>query len=348
MIAYISKNLKKLSGLLCLMMIFTLTSCTYDYFRDENNFRLFVPQIVDGSESIERFYVAFHTEDGRHAITREITFPFDDDDLMKEGILRFKLPPDQNYHMTCFADYTPGAITVGELFEESNKAKILDTSEDNLYSRSENVYQSHTSHPRSLFTTVTAFPIGHPDSQIPDTADMDPGKQYKGEIILSFIGLPSMITRVDAYYSGLASAYHFDGTFRRYTDGDRIRGSYDLGARSGVASDAETRDPINPSAGTDFVRSTRAATLSPNPVPLELEVHLFDASGNRIGVLPFTQADFDRLAPEKKPVGSDGNPVGTLVLGPQETIKFTFKDFTIINIELVGWGDVIPGGTTPM
>jgi hypothetical protein len=348
MIAYSNKHIKKLSGLLCLMMIFTLTSCTYDYFRDENNFRLYVPQIVDGQESIERFYVAFHAEDGSHAITREITAPFDDDDKMKEGILRFKLPPGRNYHMTCFADYTPGSISVGDSFEESNKAKDLDMSEDNLYSRSENVYHSHTTHPRSLFGTVTAFPIGHPESQIPDTANMDPDKQYKGEIVLSFLDLPSMITRVDAYYGGLASSYYFDGTFRQYTPEDRIRGSYDLGARSGVSGNVETHDPINPSAGTDFVRSTRAATRLPSPVPLELELHLYDALGNSVGVIPFTQADFDNLAPDKKPVDANGDPLTSLVLGPRETMKFTFKDFTIISIELAGWGDVIPGPTTPM
>ncbi len=346
----------KLSGL-CLM-ISVLSSCTYDYFQDENNFLLYVPQVKD--QTITRFYVAFHSEDGTHVLTREITAPFfdpsryNDVEKLKEGILRFKLPPGRNYTISCFADYAPGSISVGNPFGESSQTKTLDTSEENVYVRSENVYESRTTHPRSLFLTATAYPIGHPDSQKPVEANIDETRFFKGDVILSFIDLPDFVSRIDTYYSGLSTAYHFDGTFRNFSYGDRIRGSYDR-ASNQAGNVVETDDPINPSAGTYFGMdagsrspSSRAGVLSPTPVPLELEIQLYDDFGNMVGVIPFTQADFENLSDDKKPVDENGNPVTSLVLESQESIKFTFKGFTVIKIEVAGWGGVSQGGTTPM
>ncbi len=342
------KYIKALSGL-CLTVL-VLLSCTNDYFVDENNFRLYVPQIQDGS--IHNFYVAFHNESGSHVLTREITAPFDKDDMMKQGILRFKLPPGKNYHISCFADYTPGSISIGDIYDESRKAKELDLSERNDNTGDNNVYCSRTSTPRSVFTTATVYPIGHPNAKMPFEVNIDETRLFKGNVILSFIDLPAElnVSRIDTYYSGLSTAYHFDGTFRTYTTADRIRGSYSASDNL-EGSTVNVTDIINPSAGTEFGLlggSTRGAIRPVNPMPLELTTHLYDAEGNNVGTLFFTKEDFDRLADDKKPVDKEGTPASSLVLRPQETLKFTFKGFTVISIELVGWGDINHGTTTPM
>lgn len=333
------KHIKELLGL-CLI-IFALTSCTYDYFGDENNFRLYVPQIEDGS--IRNFYVAFHTEDGGgHTITRELTAPFDHDELMQQGILRFKLPPGKRYTISCFADYTPGSITIGNEYAESYKTK-------HTVDATSSVYAVRNSTPRSAFSSALAYPIGHPDALVAHEVSIDETGLFKGRVILSFIELPAEISRVDMYCYGLSTAYHVDGSFRRFAPEDCILGSY-ICAEHTRAATTEFSTFINPSAGTEFggASPTRAGVRAPTPVSLELRIHLYDAGGNVIGVIPFTESDFHNLAPEKKPVDKDGATVSDLVLRSQETIKFTFKGFTLIKIDLVGWGDIIPGGTTPM
>ncbi len=338
------------------LAVLAFGSCTYDYFKDETNFLLYVPQIKNEA-SIENFYVAIHAEDGTHIITREITAPFDKDDKMSEGILRFKLPPGKNYNVSCFADYTPGSITIGDHRAETFKTKELDESEDNIYADNGNVYQSRSNNPLSLFTTATVYPVGHLASQKPLEVNLDKTRHFKGNVILSFIDLPEEISRIDTYYSGLATAYHIDGTFRTFTDTDLIRGSY-ITSDHFEGNTITLNDMLSPSAGTSFgsventgevsADGTRGGVMAPAPRPLELEIRLYDAAGNSYGAIYFNQADFEYMADEKKPRDKDGNPVTSLELRSQETIKFTFKDFTVLSIELSGWGDIIPGTVTPM
>ncbi len=354
--------LKVLSGLFPVM--FSLMSCTYDYFVDENNFRLYVPQIEDGS--IQSLYVAFHAEDGGHVITREVTAPFDRDDLMKQGILRFKLPPGRNYHVSCFADYAPASITAGNPFDESYKAK---TPADESVARNpqDHVYLSRTTDPRSLFMMATAYPMGHPDSRTVVTANIENSRRFKGKVVLSFKDLPPMVTRIDTYYGGLATGYYFDGTFRHATDTDRIMGSYNV-ADYRQGNIVTITDIINPSAGTDFGRPTTTLSASTatgsalaatrvvpppanfpsTPAPVELEVVFFDVHGSAIGTITFTEEDFNNLDDSKKPQDENGVTRSSLVLRSQETVKFEFSGFTILGVDLKPWDDIIVGPVTPM
>lgn len=337
---------KVLSGL-CLM-IFASGGCTYDYFVDENNFTLYVPQIEEGT--IQNFYVAFHSSDGKHTITREVSAPFDQNDKMKQGLLRFKLPVGPTYTVSCFAQYTPASVTVGNAYDESAKLKELDLSGGNYYAGSGNVYISRSTRPRSLFLAATPFPVGHPDSKIALEADIDETREFKGRVILTFEDLPSSVTRIDTYYSGLSTKHQFDGTFRNSTDSDRIRGSYTIASGTVSGNTVSFSDILHPSVGTRFGAESRGPStpLPSTPTPLELELHLYDARGNNVGIIPFTEDDFNALPDNKKPQDENGNPVTSLVLETQKTIRFHFKGFTVIGIELLGWGDIIVGPTTDM
>lgn len=331
------------------LMIFTMTiiSCTYDYFEDENNFRLYVPQIESGE--IMNFYVALHDASGRHVLTREISAPFDKDELMKQGILRFKLPYGENYKISCFADYAIDAATPGKPYTESCLKKTLVDGA--------NIYASRTTNPRSFLSTATVYPIGHPDAAIAKVVNIDQNQCYKGKVIVNFKELPAFVSRVDIYYKGLATKFNFDGTFDRFTPNDQILVSFNTAdyAAGNIVSFA---DIINPSAGVSPFgamgplqpRTTRTSSV-PTGEPLELEMRLFDAAGTNVGTIPFTDDDFQRLKaddPTNAPTDADGNPVDHLVLEPQNSIIFTFKGFTIISIEIKGWGDIIGGGSTPM
>lgn len=335
--------IKVLSGL-CLM-IFVGSSCTSDYFKDENNFRLYVPQIEDGS--IQNFYVAFHSESGAHAITKQFSAPFDKDDMMKEGILRFKLKPGP-YKISCFADSAPGTITTGHQFDDSYKYKEEIDVEHHIYT-SHNVNNT-----RAIFTGATVYPIGHPMTKDAVEVNIDDNQCYKGTVVLTFKDLPAGmgISQIEAHYNGLATLYNFDGSFYQFTDVDDVMSSFNT-ADFTSGSDVVFSNLINPSAGTAFgvvpgTRGTRAGVAPLSPAPLELNINLLNATGDVVGNIPFTQADFNAMAAADKPVDQNGNPVPSLVLNPRATIKFTFKGFSVFKIEITNWGDIVEGETTPM
>lgn len=331
---------------LCLI-IFTMTSCTYDYFADENNFRLYVPQIESGE--ITNFYIAMHDASGRHVLTREISAPFDKDELMKQGILRFKMPYGKNYTVSCFANYATEATTPGSPYTDSYLKKTLVDGT--------NIYSSRTTNPRSFLSTATVYPIGHPEAAIAKVVNIDQNQCYKGQVIVNFKELPTFVSRIDIYYKGLATRYNFDGTFDRFTPDDQILVSFNT-ADYTSGNMVTFTDIINPSAGVNPFgtmgplqpRATRASA-APSGEPLELEMRLFDVAGTSVGTIPFADDDFQRLKtddPANVPTDADGNPVDHLVLEPQKRIIFTFKGFTMISIEIKGWGDIIGGGSTPM
>jgi hypothetical protein len=323
------------------LMLFVAGSCTYDYFEDETNFRLYVPQIERGE--IGRFYVSFHRLDGRdagaHVITREVSAPFDENESLRAGILKFKLPPGR-YEISTFADYGDGLITVGEPFASSSKSvAIYDGG-----SRGGNVYTVSDTQPRALFLRNTqVYPIGHPDSETQVEANIDETCRFKGRIFCRFIDLPETITGVEITYGGLATHYDFDGVFRRFSDEDVIFRNHPL-ANAWVDGDAVVSDRVYPSAGLDH--SPQDVTRVGVGEQVALQIAFYNGA-NRRGTAYFTSADLATITdPGALPTDENGDPVTELVLSPRGELYFTFKDFTVISISLEPWDDINTGGVT--
>lgn len=76
-----------------ILLLYSLASCTYDYFVDENNLWIYVPQVKEGT--IRDFYIAFHDEAGSHMRSSHIYAPFNKNELTLDGTLRFKLKPGE-------------------------------------------------------------------------------------------------------------------------------------------------------------------------------------------------------------------------------------------------------------
>lgn len=325
-----------LLGLYLMIFAMTMTSCTYDYFEDENNFRLYVPQIERGE--IENFHIAFHDASGRHVLTREINAPFNKDELMKQGILRFKLPCGENYTISCFANYDIQASTPGQHYTDSYLKKTLIDGT--------NVYYSRTTNPRSFLSTATVYPIGHPEASIARVVNIDEKQCYKGKVTVNFKDLPAIVARVDIYYKGLATKYIFNGTFDRFSPNDRILASFNTADYTSENIVSFT-DIINPSVGVGQFGAMEPlqpfiptkAPYVPSGEPVELEMRLFDAMGSDAGSFSFTTDDFQRLKaedPSKVPTAADGSELDHLVLEPQKTIIFTFKGFLVVSVEIKG------------
>ena len=333
----------KRTGIIYLVAIMVLTgfytSCTYDYFVDETNFEIYVPQIEDGT--IDNFYVAIHDEHGNHLVTKFFEAPFTQNERIKQGLIRFKLPPTMA-SISCFANYSPDLLTEGESLSQSHKGQRPLDSEPN-------VYYSSFSEPLAYLSGAQIYPINHPSAGIQYLADMDASKRLKGRVVCNFIGMPTDITDLHIYYKGTATSYGFDGIFS-HTSSDQLyaepqTANYRVDVDNDGILDVSYPQAIYPSAGMSFQPRNSSYVDSGDDVELEI---IFYSGSTVAGRATFTSADLATVPVANKPVDGYGNPVTSLVLAPQHTITFTFKGFQIFKIELEDWGSIDPGPITPM
>ena len=322
-----------------LVTLGSVGSCTYDYFVDETNFEIYVPQIEDGS--IDNFYVAIHDEHGNHLVTKVFEAPFTQNARLQQGIIRFKLPATLA-SISCFANFGADLLTEGETLSQSYKGQRPLANETN-------VYYSSSSEPRAYLSGAQIYPFGHPNTAIQYLADMDATKRIKGRIVCNFIGLPSEITDMHIYYSGDATSYGFDGIFRHGAT-DRLYAefattNYRVDVDNDGIMDTSYPQDIYPSAGMSFQKRNGSYVDAGEEVGLEI---VFYTGTTVSGRATFTSADLATVPAANKPVDGYGNPVTNLVLAPQQTITFTFKGFQIFKIELEDWGSIDPGPITPM
>ncbi|MDR2890426.1 MAG: hypothetical protein LBV18_02325 [Alistipes sp.] len=349
----IKRGAALLHGLFVVLFValFAVNSCTYDYFDDETNFRLYVPQIhaalfdqggvgsdapaIDDREieAIDRLLVTFHTMDGKHVLTRELEAPFDARYFIEPGVLRFKLPPGQ-YRITCWANYTPGMVTEGEMLSSSYKGV-------GAYDPDRFMYGVSPSNPRVLFLDdVKVWPLGAVETMTPVTANIDERCEFKSQVICAFEGLPqtAYYTRIETVYKGPATRLGFDGAFSRFNDADIH--FHDLSTGGMAFGDYSYSNLIYPSTQTRFDPNAEPWRGGGEDIELEIRLYIGEMLS---GELTVTRDDLTRLDPEDRPVDGDDNPMTDLVLYPRSTIKFTFDDFMLVGVRLTPWGDIETG-----
>ena len=72
------------------IILLLLASCTYDYFKDETNYQVYVPEVVDNKVSDCRVLV--YDETGVLVGARYEAAPWKDP-RMRAGLFSFRLPP---------------------------------------------------------------------------------------------------------------------------------------------------------------------------------------------------------------------------------------------------------------
>ncbi len=330
-------NIRRLASVLAAfgLLIAVANSCTYDYFVDETNFRLYVPQIE--RHEISHFYVSFHEVGGDHVHTRRVSAPFTGNEFIEKGILKFKLPPG-NYNITTFAEYDHDIITEGRSFAESHK-----WARTGAGGRSdENTFVPGVTEPRALLlNNILIYPMGHPSSEIPVEADIDEDHEFKSWLICRFKDLPTNnITRVVVTYKGPSTRFDFDGAFRRFGDTDVYRHEF-ITAENRINDEVVCRSHVYPSTGELHTRG--GAIASPTTCEqVSLRVDFYNGD-KWSGGTTFTAADLAALEDSAKPIDEDGNILSDLILHPQKTISFLFEGFTLVGIALDPWGPIENG-----
>lgn len=321
-----------LGGLLLFGMI---ASCTKDYFVDENNYRIYVPEIQQ--RTIQDFYVAFHDAVGNHLRTRRFSEADFNEPYITDGVIRSKLKAGEDVNVMCFAQLNTIAVSEGQPLSQSFLS--LPAVDENRH-----IYTTARLDCRVFHKVGTVYPIGHPLAQGEDTISMNAECVYTGTIGVNFKNLPEMVDRVEVLYSGLATRMNFDGTMGTFTPSDRVWVSYPAaGTHPAII---KFKDSFLPSAGTLIGAKNGEPAPQQGRTPLKLEVVFYNGE-KRVGYL--TEADLGGKFPV---TGGNGNPVtGDVFLEPRGNIEFNFEGFTLVDITLKGWGDIItpdPDDVTPV
>lgn len=311
---------------LCLVIL-AVVSCTYDYFEDENNFKIYIPQLKDGT--IDNVLVSIHDASGTHRYTRFIKGPFDPNTIGRDGILRFKLPWGEGYKVSAFANVDEASCDMGKSHQDSHVSEPL----------LGNAGTVHTPGPNFrvvLQDGITSYPLGHPESNKLDTVNLAKDSVYKASVLCEFRELPAAVARIDIQYKSVGTHMGFDGSYRRPTGG-YVQSSYEVSSPGAVFTTGP--DHVFPSAGTHYAEPDRNTRE-----PMDLVVRFYDANGGLMG-------EFSGFDPDSPPTVTDpnGNAVPwNFHLDPRHQVKFVFKGFFVFGVELVGWGDIEQGEVTPM
>ncbi|MGL5690821.1 MAG: hypothetical protein ACRDD8_08375 [Bacteroidales bacterium] len=302
-----------------LLLIFC-SSCTYDYFEDETNYRLYIPQIHD--KSISDFHVSFFDMSGNRVFEKEYAYPFDGDMFIEQGIIRAKLLPGE-YRISCFANTKDAE---NEVF--FNKALTINTSDVWLSKVTDGVYNT-ASELRAVLNKETTAPfIGQPMKI--DTIDISDETAHVGQIIYQFKKLPVSVDRIEVATVNITTGVSFDGLLLNASDSDCV---FQNLKRESLINDNGLLSVTSyyfPSALSDLKGSDRKT--------LGVQTRFFDAKNNLVG---------EYLDPLPKATDKDGNRIDPILLSGKK-LWITFEGFIIADIVLSDWGDIIGGEVTPM
>ena len=109
---------KRLLIVLCtyVAVFLSFTACTYDYFEDETNYLVFVPEVLDRTVSDCRIMV--YDQAGTLVGTRYGASPWDQDARMRIGQFCFRLPPG-DYRVYCYTNTDSLSFVEPESLETS-------------------------------------------------------------------------------------------------------------------------------------------------------------------------------------------------------------------------------------
>jgi hypothetical protein len=186
-------------------------SCTYDYFVDETNYRVYVPEVANGQ--VSDCYVAVYDEGGQLVRVRRTGWPGDSDPRAALGIFSFHLPPGK-YTTYCYANVGDMQLAGSQLASESFFAmKKLDPAGEHAYAQ-----------PADMTFQKLTPEIGKTLDVKVDTAALE---KYVGRITVKFKNMPVSLSgvervRLEATGVGTRQYFHMDTLTSRFTRDDYL------------------------------------------------------------------------------------------------------------------------------
>lgn len=303
--------------ILSIAILFVLLSaCTDDYFKDETNLRIYIPEVED--KSISDLHLYLFDAKGRLVKERHSEYPFDEEMYIKQGIFRYNVPPG-TYSVSCFANTQD---------DDDLKVEICcnDSLTNSFVSLSKNAdraeFNSSTDLRKVVKREIMVKPIGV--SQELETVSMSEAQTHVGKIKYIFKGMPDAVDSIDICASGLSTRIFFDG----------------VESYSGVEPDdisVSTKVEWNETSQLFSFEKLYFPTISDSNEFISMLVNFKAGDGSIIGTYN------EKL----KVVNENGHEISARLFSNQ-TITIIFEGFVISEVSIEDWGDIEPGDITPM
>lgn len=198
--------------------LFSLTSCTYDYFEDDTNYVVFVPQVKDNT--IGDCKVMIYNEAGELVKMRYAKSPWGKDPNINQGLFRFKLFPG-NYKVYCYTNTEKVSFKDESNLNSANFVLLNSSFGSDFYEQ-----------PSTLLFDKLSPQIIHPGVLVSDTANL---KSYTDRVTIRFKHVPEYLkaaTKVQLIAEGVATKQYLkqDTITTRISENDKVFNSQMLQA----------------------------------------------------------------------------------------------------------------------
>ncbi len=156
-----------------------LTSCTYDYFEDETNYQVFVPEVLN--RTVSDCHVLVYNDAGVLVATRYAVSPWTETPRMASGLFGFRLQPGA-YKVYCYTN--TDSVSFIDKQNLDNSAFVLQSSSSG---------QHHYVQPLDILFQKFVPVIEHPGILKTDTASLE---HYTGRITVRFKNFPGDVSRI--------------------------------------------------------------------------------------------------------------------------------------------------------
>jgi hypothetical protein len=193
-------------------LLLLCTACTYDYFEDENNYVVYVPEMRD--KTVDNCRVMIYDRSGL-LVGDKSAVTLTSDPKLKLGLFSFRLPVG-NYRVYCYANIE-GVSFSGEKTYETSAFSLLEDAVEKCYLQPSDVFYDKFEH------TVQSPGIHHFDTTAIE--------RYIGRITVRFKNIPfdlSALSTIGLVAEKVASkqylkhdtltSYIVDGGVMKHTD----------------------------------------------------------------------------------------------------------------------------------
>jgi hypothetical protein len=202
----------------CITILLLYTACTYDYFEDETNYIVYVPEVRN--KTVDGCRVMIYDKSGLLVGDKATTVSTSDRKL-DQGVFAFRLPVG-DYKVYCYAN-TDGISFSGESALETSAFSLLGNGTAGTYLQPSDVFYDKSEHA-----------VQHPGILCSDTVAIE---RYVGRITVRFKNFPfdlADLSKIDLVAEGIASRQYLkhDTLTSRIADGDIMIHTDGIGATS--------------------------------------------------------------------------------------------------------------------
>ena len=252
----------------CITILLSYTACTYDYFEDETNYIVYIPEVKD--KTVDGCRVMIYDKSGL-LVGDKSTLTSTNDAKLDQGLFTFRLPVG-DYKVYCYANIH------GVSFADES------AHETSVFTLPNHETGEHYVQPSDVFYDILEHTVQHPGILRSDTTEIE---RYVGRITVQFKNFPFDLTNlsnIDLAAVGVASKQYLKHETKTScaTDEDVMKHSDDLSTISLAGNVVELSHRYFPTVENVY------KTLN----------FTFNGSGGEcIGVMPVRVADPDTNIP---------------------------------------------------